>query len=317
MIKLSIIVPVYNTSKYLEKCLDSLTNQSLKDIEIIVINDGSKDNSKDIINKYLGKIVFIDKKNEGIGKTRNLGIKKAKGKYVMFIDSDDYITPFCAERMYERAVQDNLDIVISNYYTDNNGLITEVNFPPFSSASILEDASILNKVNLGPCNKIYKRDLLIKNSIYFEEELKYEDLPFVVKALLNAKRIGKINECLSYYVIHNNSETTTRDKKIFDIIKVVDIAKNELIKYPKIHKEMVNLIVMVLTDYTIQQRYIKNKKERNKFINKAFNYLKNIDSKWRRCNYLKSFNLLRRIIKSNKLLTKMYCNLYSFIKRTL
>ena len=317
MTKLSIIVPVYNTSKYLEKCLDSLTNQSLKDIEIIVINDGSTDNSKDIINKYLGKIVFIDKKNEGIGKTRNLGIKKAKGKYVMFIDSDDYITPFCAERMYERAVQDNLDIVISNYYTDNNGLITEVNFPPFSSASILEDASILNKVNLGPCNKIYKRDLLIKNSIYFEEELKYEDLPFVVKALLNAKRIGKINECLSYYVIHNNSETTTRDKKIFDIIKVVDIAKNELIKYPKIHKEMVNLIVMVLTDYTIQQRYIKNKKERNKFINKAFNYLKNIDSKWRRCNYLKSFNLLRRIIKSNKLLTKMYCNLYSFIKRTL
>lgn len=317
MTKLSIIVPVYNTSKYLEKCLDSLTNQSLKDIEIIVINDGSTDNSKDIINKYLGKIVFIDKKNEGIGKTRNIGIKKAKGKYVMFIDSDDYITPFCAEKMYERAVQDNLDIVISNYYVDNNGVITEVHFPSFFNASILENGSILNKVNLGPCNKIYKRDLLIKNNIYFEEKLKYEDLPFVVKALLNANMIGKIDECLSYYVIHNNSETTTRDKKIFDIIKVVDIAQKELIKYPKIHKEMVNLIVMVLTDYTIQQRYIKDKKERNKFINKAFNYLNNTDSKWRKCSYLKRFSLLRRIIKSNKLLTKMYCNLYSFIKRTL
>ena len=120
MNKVSIIVPVYNTSKYLNSCIKSLLHQTLKDIEIILINDGSTDDSESIIKKYKDKrIKYISKKNEGIGKTRNLGIDTATGEYLSFIDSDDYVEPDFCEKMYEKATKDKCDIVICDYYEDH------------------------------------------------------------------------------------------------------------------------------------------------------------------------------------------------------
>ena len=117
---------------------------------------------------------------------------------------------------------------------------------------------------------------------------------------------------MTYYVIHEKSETTIRDKRIFDIFKIVEIIVKNLkeVDYPK--EPIISLIVMILTDYTIQQRYIKDKKDRDTFINKAFKYLHKLDPKWRKCNYLKRFNYLKRIVKTNRTLTKLYCNLYNF-----
>lgn len=104
MNKVSLIVPVYNTSKYLEKCINSLINQTLKDIEIIIINDGSTDNSEKIIKKFNDKrIKYIAKQNEGIGKTRNLGIEKATGEYLAFVDSDDYLSIDFCKKMYTKS----------------------------------------------------------------------------------------------------------------------------------------------------------------------------------------------------------------------
>ncbi len=309
MTKVSIIVPVYNTEKYLKKCIESLLNQTEKEIEILILNDGSPDNSDSIIKSYDdSRIKYIKKDNTGIGSTRNLGIDKASGKYVMFIDSDDYIEKNCVEIMLEKAEEDKCDIVISDYYEDRNDEVKEIHFKQFSDTSLDSNPSILNNVNLGPCNKIYKKNIL--KGIRFEEKLKYEDAPFVIKALKAANKIGKIDNCLSHYVIHGNSQTTVRDKRIFDILEISKIIINTL-NDEKYHEALVNLIVMILADYTIQQRYIKDKQSRDDFINKAFELLDNLDKNWRKCSYLKRFRLHERIIKVNKTLTKLYCDLYA------
>ena len=113
MAKVSLVVPIYNSSKYLNKCIDSLVNQTLKDIEIILINDGSTDESEKVIKEYKDKrIKYISKKNEGIGKTRNRGIKEATGEYIAFVDSDDYLNEHFCEYMYKKAHADNCDLVI-------------------------------------------------------------------------------------------------------------------------------------------------------------------------------------------------------------
>ena len=316
MVKVSIIVPVYNTAKYLSMCIESLINQTLKDIEIILINDGSTDESESIIKKYKDKrIKYIFKKNEGIGKTRNLGIEKTNGEYLAFIDSDDYIEPNFCEVMYNKAIKDECDIVICDYYKDINERLEEVKFASFKDTNLKENPEIINLINLGPCNKIYKKDLFKNQKNRFVENLKYEDAPFVCRLLLSAKKIGKIDECLAHYVIHEKSETTTRDERIFDILKITDIIVKDLEKYDYMHEAMINLAVMILTDYTIQQRYIKNKISRNKFIDMAFRYLDKLDSNWRSCNYLNEFSYLKRKVKSSKILTKLYCTIYNLLER--
>lgn len=312
MIKVSLIVPIYNTSKYLDKCINSLINQTLKDIEIILINDGSLDNSEEIIKKYKDKrIKYIKKENEGIGKTRNLGINTAKGKYIAFVDSDDYLELDFCEKMYEKAINDNCDLVICDYYKDFNDIKKEINYISFQDTNLKKYPKLINEINLGPCNKLYLLELLKNNNIFFVENLKYEDAPFVINALINSKNIGKVNKYLTNYVIHENSETTIRDERIFDILKITDMIAIDLKKANIPLENITDLVVMILTDYTIQQRYINNSNLRNKFINAAFNYLNSVNKKWRKCNYLKQFACYRRLIKSSKVLTKLYCLVYS------
>ncbi len=311
MVKVSLIVPVYKTEKYLNKCIDSILNQTLKDIEVIIINDGSPDNSETVIKKYNdSRIKYFKQKNHGIGKTRNLGIEKSQGEYIAFVDSDDYLDLHFCEYLYNKCYKDNCDVALCDYYEERDS-ITRVNFKTFKDTNLQKTPSLINNINLGPCNKLYKRSLLIENNILFEEKLKYEDAPFVVKALLNAKKIGKLDEALTYYVIHKKSQTTIRDERIFDIIKIVNIIDNEMSKYVNMHEAKVNLITMILLDYTIQQRYVKDKKMRNKFIDEAFSYLDKMDKKWSKCFYLKKIPLSKRIVKSNKFLTKIYCSCYN------
>lgn len=311
MAKVSLIVPIYNSQNYLEKCIKSLLNQTLKDIQIILINDGSTDGSEKIIKSFDDeRIVYISKNNEGIGKTRNLGIDKATGEFLAFVDSDDYLNEHFCEYMYQKAVNDDCDLVVCDFFEDRNTLVG-IKFKDFKDTNLRETPELINYINLGPCNKLYKKSLFDDKSNRFEENLKYEDAPFVVKMLLSANKIGKVNDYLTYYVIHSNSETTIRDKRMYDILEITDIIVNDLKKVDYPNDSLVSLAVMILTDYTIQQRYISDVKYRHDFINKAFKYLNNLDRKWRRCSYLKRFPSLKRYVKTSKLLTKIYCDLYN------
>ena len=308
---LSIIIPCYNSEKFIAKTINMLLRQDLSNCELLLINDGSTDNSEKIIKSFDDeRIVYISKNNEGIGKTRNLGIDKATGEFLAFVDSDDYLNEHFCEYMYQKAVNDDCDLVVCDFFEDRNTLVG-IKFKDFKDTNLRETPELINNINLGPCNKLYKKSLFDDKSNRFEENLKYEDAPFVVKMLLSANKIGKVNDYLTYYVIHSNSETTIRDKRMYDILEITDIIVNDLKKVDYPNDSLVSLAVMILTDYTIQQRYISDVKYRHDFINKAFKYLNNLDPKWRKCSYLKRFPRLKRFVKISKLLTKIYCDLYN------
>lgn len=312
--KVSVIVPVYNTEKYLKNCIDSLLKQNFDDYEIIVINDLSPGNAEEIINSYNDKkIVYIkNKTNKGIGYNRNLGIKKAKGEYVCFIDSDDYVREDFISKMYNYSKENNLDLCVCDYVNvdEEGNKLKEFNLSDFCITNYEENNKILCEINLAPWNKLYKKDMLVKNKIEFSETLKYEDLSFVALSIKNSKKIGKINEQLNYYTIHNNSETTTRDKRVFDIFKQLDIVRNEY----KSGKYLDELTVSVLLNYTIQQRYQIDKDTQSKFIDDAFKYLNDNNIDYKHSEYIKNRSFLKRLIEKNKFITKIYCKIYSMLK---
>lgn len=316
--KISVIIPVYNSSTYLRKCLDSVVNQTLKDIEIIVINDGSTDDSKNIIEEYTVKyknIIFIDQENKGIGKTRNIGIKKATGEYITFVDSDDYIKENMLEEYYKYAKKHNFDLVIGSYIKkiNNKEIIFENN--KFKTGNVKTTPQILYLIEYGPWAKLYKRETLINNNIYFDEKRKYEDMPFVSKALLKSKLIGQITEPYYYYIIHNNSETTTMDKRVFDILDILKEIKDYYKREYYLRDELDYVIIDKITTYMLQQRVQKDNKLRIEFINAGYAFLNKNIKNWRGNKYYKKTNFLKRIIKNNKKILKIYCNIYAFIKR--
>ena len=173
MADVSIIVPIYNAEKYLNRCIDSLINQTKKELEFILINDGSTDSSEEIIKSYSDKrIKYYKNKNQGIGKTRNFGIEKAKSDYIMFLDSDDYLEYNACEKLYEKISSENLDLVICDYYkVYENGTKEDVKVLSFENTTLKEKNNILLDINLAPWNKIYKLDLIKKNNIKFVENL--------------------------------------------------------------------------------------------------------------------------------------------------
>lgn len=148
-IKISVIVCVYNCEKYIDQCLNSIIKQTLKKIEIIVINDGSKDNTKNILEKYnlIENIKIINKENEGLTKSRNLGLDISKGKYIYFIDADDYIEKDTLERLYIKAEKENLDIVVFDYYNES-----------LNEKKYIKNLDIEEKENIS--GKIYAKYLL-------------------------------------------------------------------------------------------------------------------------------------------------------------
>lgn len=315
MVDISVIVPIYNAEKYLKKCIDSLISQTKKEIEFILVNDGSTDSSESIIKNYSDKrIKYFKNKNQGIGKTRNFGIEKSTGKYIMFLDSDDYLDKNACKYLFDKIEKEKLDIVVCDFYKDIDGKIERVQVQSFKNSSLEENNKLLLNINLAPWNKIYRSELIKKNNIKFVENLKYEDAPFVAECLLKAEKIGKIDKCLNYYVIHKNSETTTRDKKMFDIIKIVDIIRN---KYKDTqYMDTVNILtIKILVNYTIQQRENKNEEERNEFINKVFDYLKKNIPDYKKNIYFKNRAILKRIIEKSQTLTKKYCYIYSKINQ--
>ena len=217
-IKVSIIVPVYNVEEYLARCLDSLVNQSLKDIEIIVVNDGSPDNSQKIIDNYCKKYKNIKsfiKENGGLSDARNFGIEKAQGEYIAFLDSDDYVTIDMYMEMYNKAKSGNFDMVVCdlNYVYDDKIIKT--------SCNIKKDTNNIKDVmlNIYPAawNKIFKRNLMDKG-IRFKKGVWFEDVEFIYRLLPYINTIGVVHKTFNQYVQREGSITNTINKKLYHYI---------------------------------------------------------------------------------------------------
>ena len=313
MAKISVIVPVWNKEKEISKCLDTILSNTLKDIEIIVVDDKSTDNSKKIIKEYAKKhknIIFIEnKKNLYIGKTRNKGVKKATGEYLAFVDGDDYISLKMLKKYYKYATENKCDIVCGHYYKVNEASKTFFKTNEFNNTTLNKNKEIINLIDYGPCNKMFKRDIISKNNILFDEENKYEDVPFVMKALYHSSKIGHIKEAHYYYRIHENSETTVMDKRVFDIFNIVNDVYNYYSNKPELKEEIDYYAISEITRYMARQKFQKDKKLKNKFINDGYKYLKNEIPKWKKNKYFKNEPFMKKTIKKNKLLMKIYTNI--------
>lgn len=312
MVDISVIVPIYNAEKYLNKCVDSLINQTKKELEFILVNDGSTDKTEEIIKSYKdSRIKYFKNKNQGIGKTRNFGIEKATGKYIMFLDSDDYLKNNTCEILYKNVEKTDADLAICDFYKIyDSGVEEKIKLLSFKPTTLRKTPSLVNEINLAPWNKLYKKELITKNKIKFVENLKYEDAPFVIEAFSKAGKIIKVDEYLNYYLIHGNSETTVRDKRCFDILKIIDLIRKNTKNEEYLQEEINKLTVRIITNYTIQQRNQKDKNVGLDFIDEAFSYLEKEVPDYKNNKYFKNRSILKRTIEKSKFLTKLYCKIY-------
>ena len=228
MPKVSVIIPIYNTEKYLKKCLDSVCNQTLSDIEILCINDCSTDNSLKILQEsalrdFRIKIINLDV-NKGASNARNLGIEYAKGEFLSFIDSDDYIDLDFYEKLYKKAINEDLDCVKGNYKDAQYGYVDyELN------KKILEDK---NNFSFAYCSAIFKKKIIDKYYIKFPQLCDMEDPIFTYLFALRASKISVIDDAYIYIVKRDDSQTTSLPnyQRISDRLeglkKIVSLAEN-------------------------------------------------------------------------------------------
>jgi len=209
----SIIVPVYNSHKYLKKSLNSLINQTLKNIEIICIDDFSSDSSLKLLNELKKKDnrirVIYNKQNLGPGSSRNKGLKIAKGKYIYFLDSDDWLEKNACELLYNCAEKKSADVVYAKLkFVFSNKIIFDkrkLNYIDLKNKDTIFRKNLLRKIPWGPCSKFIKRDLLIKNKIKFPNFHISEDMDFSYNVLFYAKNIKIINDYVYNYYLRENS----------------------------------------------------------------------------------------------------------------
>lgn len=204
----SIIVPVYNSEKYIKECLDSLINQSYKELQIIVINDGSRDSSGKIIEEFAKKnssIIYIEKVNEGVAVARNCGIERATGKYLLFIDSDDYVAETYVQDLVECAEKNNSELVICGYsIVDNTKKISKRVVP--SEYTRMENEEWAYRI-CAVCSRLYSRDFWTTHNMKFirEEGARAEDVPVSMYANIMADNIRTVPKADYFYRQHSES----------------------------------------------------------------------------------------------------------------
>ncbi|WP_297277203.1 glycosyltransferase family 2 protein [uncultured Brachyspira sp.] len=314
MIKVSIIIPIYNAEKYLEECLNSVINQTFKEIEIICINDCSKDNSINIIkNINDDRIILINNEtNIGAGLSRNIALDRAKGEYVFFMDADDYITENFFEELYNTAIHYKSDMVsmlnVYDVYDDKSIKPYDLNyvynlkkdFKGNSKANIsnLYDGT-KEGINVATWTKLWNRDFLIKNSIYYSSVLCYQDVEFFYKALIFDPKVSYNHIPKYFYRRHNNSITSKKsiDIKYFESLLLLinncynfylDNNKKEYLKY--MFNYSFSFLIYVLNNfedkenaYKIIKKYIeKLNLNKDNFLNdydyQLYNNIKYIDN---------------------------------------
>lgn len=308
--KISIIVPVYNTEKYIERCISSILDQEFNNFQLIIINDGSIDDSEKIICKLIknkDNVIYKKIKNSGVAHARNVGLSYATGEYIGFVDSDDYIEKDMYTKMYNIAINKKSEIVCCAYnkiMKDYNKEIHPKNVQCFGK-SLLKSKNMLFNSNPYITQKIFKRELLLKNNISFDEDLRiFEDLLFSYKLFLLSNKICYIDECLYNYNCENESSLTRKfTEKMFDAFPALE----RLIAFyrSKYNHEFDEALEYVSVRH-ISLRYYENtssRKLKNKFINEAFKFLNSNFKNHRNC---KAYVGKKGFVSKYKILVKLY-----------
>ena len=313
MVNVSIITPVYNVEKCIEKTINSIKNQSDKNFELLLIDDGSQDRSIDIAKDMLENsdinYRIISQRNSGVSAARNRGISEAIGEYICFLDSDDYIHEDYIKSMYEKASKNDCDLVFCDYtqVDSNDNVIVE------STTKFLDDfidgrEAALKQLNgditIGMGSALYRRNIVIDNNILFDTKRKYaEDVVFTVKALIKMKKIISVNKALMFYVRWDLSITNRVSLKHLDCYySYVDLL--EYLRLQGDFKEIQRFLIEFKIPYAIAHIFSVLSRE-EKFKNDLFNFLGEKDVKLALKNYkMQSLNKnnIRYFIQCNGIL---------------
>lgn len=323
MPKVSVIVPIYNVENYLPKCLDSLINQTLEDIQIILVNDGSTDNSGNIAKQYQErfseKIKYLEKENGGLSDARNYGIPYATGEFIAFLDSDDYVETNTYKVMYEKAIQENSDYVECDFlweYPDKSKLDSRDYY--------FDKREMLTKVRVVAWNKLIKREIIINNNIKFPFGLRYEDVEFTYKLVPHVNRTSYVSEPFIHYVQRNSSianQQNERNKEIFVVLdNVIDYYKQM-----KLYDEYRNELEYIYARYSLCSSLkrickIEDTKLRDELIDFTWDNLNNKFPNWKKNSVLVGDDTFKNLYmrSNNKFTYTMYvCMLilYSWIDK--
>ena len=320
MPKVSVIVPFYNVEGYIEKCLDTLVNQTLEDIEIILVNDGSKDNSiliaKKFLENYPKKIVYLEKENGGLSDARNFGIPYAKGEYIAFLDSDDYVEKNMYEEMYALAKKENSDMVQCNFYWEYPDLNKKkiADMPKYSGKK-----EMFEKTRVEAWNKLIKREILEESKVEFPKGLRYEDVEFTYKLVPYINKVSFIEEPLVHYIQRKNSISNSQNERTKEIFNVLD----NVIEYYKekdLYDEYKDVIEYIYVKTVFCSSLLRMTKIPNENIQEALleETWKNVNSKfpnWKKNEILKKRKTKKDLyLKSiNEFTYKIYCTILSLI----
>ena len=318
-IKVSIIIPVFNGEKYVGKCLDTLLNQTLSEIEIIVVNDGSTDNTDAVVSRYAnehkGKIKYISIANNGVSNARNLALQNASGEYITFCDCDDYAEPCMCEELYNKAVSTNADVVVSGYFSEDekgNFCCYGLEYMDKYSHSLEERPDILFVSNPFVHNKLFSRSLIEKSGIKFPKYKIFEDMLFAYSLMLLANKIEKVNKPFYHYIRRkSDSVTGVLGPKFYDLFSVMVELREFYEKTSSVD------FTEELTFIAIHHAYlrftadisIKEYKFRYHFIKDTYKFLDEFNPNWRNNFY---FEFKKR---TSKKYTGMVYWLYSPIEK--
>jgi len=284
MPKFSIIVPVYNVEKYIKKCLDSIEKQTFKDYEVIVVNDGTKDNSMDIVKKY--NVEIINQKNKGLSEARNEGVKKAKGDYILFLDSDDYIEKDLLKEL-SKSLKNNPDLVrfqVREVFEDRTK--KDYNEEPFTNKDGTEAFSLICKYHYveNASAYLYKREFYVKNKFSFKKGAVHEDFGLVPLVIMKANKVNSISYIGYNYLQRDNSIMNEKNyektkKKVSDMFDHYDYLMNEINKTnldSKVFKSFISnsLILKICElkkdDYKKSKKRLKKEKVYDNLLENSF-----------------------------------------------
>ena len=315
MPKVSVIVPVYNVEKYIAKNLESLVNQTLKDIEIIIVNDGTKDNSmksvKEFATRNPKKIVCLEKQNGGLSDARNYGIPYAKGEYIAFLDSDDYVELDMYEKMYELAKKENSDMVECDFYWEYPSKIK------IDTGEIYTNQKeMLEKIRVVAWNKLIKRKILEESQITFPVGYQYEDAEFTYKLVPYLKKVSFLKKPCVHYIQREGSISNSqneRTKEIFDVLEnVIQFYKEKGI-YDNYKEEIEYTYTRyLLCSSLLRMVKIKDKNIRKELLDQTWEKLNSKFPEWKKNPILKRNKSGKGLyMKSvNGITYKIYCAIF-------
>ena len=290
---ISLIIPVYNVELYLEQCLKSVVIHTSEAVEIIIINDASTDHSLQICKKFKEKdsrIRFLDlKKNKGSGGVRNIGIQKAKGDYIWFVDSDDWIEENALKQLLDFVNKDNYDIVY--FGTQKVGKIKKVVLPEFENQSptfFRDGLKTLKGIPPMVWCSLFSRSFLIQKKIVFPEGIYLEDVPFTVRTQYYCKKVGVIKESFYNYRIHEASITQSASKKKIDDSFTAHLMIKDFLEKEKVFEEYKKDFIIRMLSCCVLPGYVDYFKMPNQLIDKE---LKSFMSQVRKSELLSQQNL--------------------------